>query len=175
MKILVISDTHGRLDNAKMIIERLLPNHLDAVLHCGDYIHDVARLEQLYQEVPFYAVQGNCDMIFGYDDKVVVLDDVPIFITHGHRYDVKWGSYDSLIVDAAAHDARIAVCGHSHEAYIDEKEGILVMNPGSITLPRDSYHPSYGLIDVEKGQILGAKILQILKDQTVRVHPIMTH
>lgn len=176
MKVLLMSDTHGRLDNAKMIIERLLPDHLDAVLHCGDYIHDTTSLARDYPSINFYAVPGNCDLFYGggtESDKLVMLENVPIFMTHGHRYDVKWGSYDSLIDDAQAHDAKVAVCGHSHEAYIDKKDGVLVINPGSLTLPRDSFHPSYALLELQDGKVLEVKILQILKNKTVRVHPVM--
>lgn len=175
MKVLVMSDTHGRLDHAKMIIERLLPDHLNAILHCGDYINDMLSLKKSYPMIDIYGIAGNCDLFFGSgeSDKLITLEKVPIFMTHGHKYDVKWGSYDSLIDDANAHDAKIAVCGHSHEAYIDKRDGILVINPGSLTLPRDSFHPSYALLELEEGKILNVNILQIMKDQTVRIHPVM--
>lgn len=182
MKILVISDTHGRLDNAKMTIERLVPNNLDVVLHCGDHIHDIVDLEKAYRSVKFYAVAGNCDFFFGKKekngeirDRLVTLDGVPIYMTHGHRHDVKWGTVERLVDDALAHDAKIAIFGHTHEAYLEKHDGVWVLNPGSLTLPRDSCYPSYALIEVKDGKILDIKILQILKDKTVALHPIMKH
>ncbi|MBE6023937.1 MAG: metallophosphoesterase [Cellulosilyticum sp.] len=173
MKVLVISDTHGNIENAKMVLERLKSLDVHAVLHCGDYVSDARILQKFYPDLEIHAVYGNCDVGFGgaYSE-VVVLEDVPIYMSHGHRYGVKWGDYDEMVIDAIAHDAKIAICGHSHEAYLDEQDGILVMNPGSLTLPRDSRYPSYGLLDIEKGKVVDAKVLQILEHTRIEEHPI---
>lgn len=172
MKILVMSDTHGNLENAKYVLEKVIPTGVKTVLHCGDYISDARLLQKFYPEIEVYGVYGNCDVGFGgaYSE-VVTLEGVAIYMSHGHKYGVKWGEYEEVAIDAIAHEAQVAVCGHSHEAYLQKEQGILIMNPGSLTLPRDSRYPSYGILDLEAGQVKDASIMQILENNTITRHP----
>ena len=66
----------------------------------------------------------------------------------------------------------VAVCGHSHCAYIAWQEGILLFNPGSITQPRAGRYPSYAIVVVETGQIREADVMQIKEDDSILMHPI---
>lgn len=171
MKVLVISDTHGNIENAKYILEKVMPSGVEAVLHCGDYISDARLLQKVYPQLEIYGVYGNCDVGFGgaYSD-VVTLEGVSIYMSHGHKYGVKWGEYEEVVIDALAHQAKVAICGHSHEAYLKKERGVLIMNPGSLTLPRDSRYPSYGILDLESGKINQATILQIRENGQITRH-----
>lgn len=173
MKILVMSDTHGKLYYAEKVLEELIPLGITTVLHCGDYVSDARLIEKFYPQLTVYSVYGNCDVGFGgaYSE-VITLEGVSIYMSHGHRYGVKWGEYDEVAIDAIAHDAQIAVCGHSHEAYLECKDDVLIMNPGSLTLPRDSQYPSYGILEIENGEILEAKVLQIIENSRIVEHPV---
>lgn len=173
MKVLVISDTHGNIENAKSVLDQVIPSGVKTVLHCGDYISDARLLEKFYPQLEVYGVYGNCDVGFGgaYSE-VITLEGVSIYISHGHRYGVKWGEYDEVVIDAMAHEATVAICGHSHQAYLEKKQGILIMNPGSLTLPRDSKYPSYGILELKDGYVKEASILQILERGVTTRHPI---
>ena len=174
MKVLVISDTHGNIENAKSVLNQVIPEGVKTVLHCGDYISDARLIEKFYPQVEVYGVYGNCDVGFGgaYSE-VITLEGVSIYMSHGHKYGVKWGDYDEVAIDAIAHEATVAICGHSHEAYLKKNQGILIMNPGSLTLPRDSRYPSYGILELENGQVKEASLLQILKGGGIRRHPAL--
>lgn len=173
MKVLVMSDTHGNIENAKRIIESVIPSGVTNVLHCGDYISDARILQKQYPEITVYGVYGNCDVGFGGEySTVVTLEGVSIYMSHGHRYGVKWGDYDEVMIDSMAHEARVGVCGHSHEAYLERKQGILLMNPGSLTLPRDSQYPSYGILELENGKVIDACIMQIREQGVLKEHPV---
>ena len=143
------------------------------MLHCGDYISDARLLEKFYPQVEMYGVYGNCDVGFGgaYSE-VVTLEGVSIYMSHGHRYGVKWGEYDEVAIDAIAHEATVAICGHSHQAYLEKKQGVLIMNPGSLTLPRDSKYPSYGILELKDGYVKEASVLQILEGGVITRHPV---
>ena len=173
MKVLVMSDTHGNIENAKRVLNRVIPLGVKTVLHCGDYISDARLIEKFYPQVEVYGVYGNCDVGFGgaYSE-VITLEGVSIYMSHGHRYGVKWGEYDELVIDAVAHEATVAICGHSHEAHLEKKQGILVMNPGSLTLPRDSRYPSYGILELKDGHVKEASVLQILEGDVIARHPV---
>lgn len=176
MKILVISDTHGNIDRVRELLDVLKGSDVKAILHCGDYISDARLIHKFYSEFEMHGVYGNCDVGFGGEySTVVTFEGVSIYITHGHRYGVKWGEYDELAIDAAAHDAMVAVCGHSHQAYLQQLDDILVMNPGSITLPRDSKWPSYGILEVKDGKVLNASIMQMMDNGNIRQHPVSKH
>lgn len=176
MKVLVISDTHGNIENAKRVLNQVIPAGVETVLHCGDYMSDARLLEKFYPQVAIYGVYGNCDVGFGgaYSE-VVTLEGVSIYMSHGHRYGVKWGEYDEVAIDAIAHEATVAICGHSHQAYLEKKQGVLIMNPGSLTLPRDSKYPSYGILELKDGYVKEASVLQILDGGVITRHPVSNY
>lgn len=175
MKVLVISDTHRNIKNVEMILEMIIPRGVKAVLHCGDNIDDARRIQELYPELTVHAVYGNCDGLGHGDDytKVVEVAGVPIFMTHGNRYDVKWGDYQMLIIDAMAHGAQVAVCGHSHCAYLEKSEDFIMLNPGSISEPRDGCGYSYAILDIEEGKVSDISIMQISGNHCISTHPAM--
>lgn len=176
MKVLVISDTHGKIENAKKIIEVMKTQGIKYILHGGDYVSDARLIQKAYPELQVEGVYGNCDVGFGGEySKIVNIEGVSIYLTHGHRYGVKWGEYDELAIDAEAHGAEVAVCGHSHQAYLGYEKGVLIMNPGSLTLPRDSRWPSYGILEIEEGKIINANIMQILENGMIVSHENFGH
>lgn len=173
MKVLVISDTHGKIEHVQMVLDHMIPLGVNTVLHCGDYISDARILQKKYPDLTIHGVYGNCDVGFGGEySTVVTIEGVSIYMSHGHRYGVKWGDYDEVFIDTLAHEATVAVCGHSHEAYLEKRQGILIMNPGSITLPRDSRYPSYGILELLEGRVVDAKIMQIHDQDVIKTHPI---
>ena len=173
MKVLVMSDTHGNIENAKYVLEKVIPMGVKVVLHCGDYISDARLLQKFYPEVEIYGVYGNCDVGFGgaYSE-VVTLEGVRIYMSHGHKYGVKWGEYDEVAIDAIAHEAQVAVCGHSHEAYLNKQQEVIIMNPGSLTLPRDSRYPSYGILDIEDEKVKEISVMQIVENNVITRHQV---
>lgn len=68
-----------------------------------------------------------------------------LFATHGHRYDVYYGTQE-LAVRAKALGADIALYGHTHISTAEDRNGILILNPGSCTRPRGGQTPSYAVV-----------------------------
>ena len=58
MKLLVLSDSHGNVDNMVLAVER---THPDWILHLGDVVRDGDALHSRFPEIPFAQVSGNCD------------------------------------------------------------------------------------------------------------------
>ena len=135
MRILVFSDSHGRMLNVYDLIEREQP---DAIIHLGDYCEDACELRRSYPDIPVYAVRGNND----YDPDVpnflvIAPAGVRMYLTHGHRERVAWSSTGRVGERAAAHGCTLALYGHTHLRLDAIEQGVRVMNPGSISLPRD--------------------------------------
>lgn len=174
MKVLVISDTHGNINQVVRILDQVMPLGVSTLIHCGDYIGDAKKLKTLYPTLEVHAVYGNCDGI-GYGEdytRIVEIEDVRIFITHGHKYEVKWADYKDLLIDAEAYKAKLVIYGHTHCAHLEKKGEITLLNPGSITEPRDGMRLSYAMIELDKGHIKHIDVMQILDNQEIKPHPI---
>lgn len=146
MKILVASDTHGNLRNIIKVINDT--KDIDRIIHLGDYERDVEELQKLYR-YPIDYVQGNCDFI-SYAPEVKMLDfhGVRLLITHGHLHDVKW-EYDTILEAGKENNANIVLFGHTHVSMVKNIDNITLMNPGSISLPRDGKGCSFGVLEIE--------------------------
>lgn len=146
MKILVMSDSHGRRDLVKKIIQK----HEDTamVLHLGDVLEDVSDMPPLFPDRKFVWVRGNCDVYR--DDPLhtcVTVDGVTLFMAHGHSFAVHYG-LTALTQEALRRGAQICLYGHTHVPCNRYQNGLYIMNPGSLSRPRDSSRAGYGLIEI---------------------------
>lgn len=78
-------------------------------------------------------------------------------MTHGHNYGVKSG-FSRLLFKASSLDAGVAVFGHTHEPYIDRRDGVLLLNPGSCSSCFGT--PTIAFLTVD-GKNADAKILRL--------------
>lgn len=141
MPLLVMSDTHGD----STVIERVRGFYpqMDAVIHCGDselsYDHNVLKDVTI--------VRGNCDRDKHFPEEMVLsVDGAKVYVTHGHLYNVKQ-SILNLSYRAQEIEADIVLFGHSHELGAELVNGILLVNPGSLLLPRGRREKSFAMIE----------------------------
>lgn len=150
-KLLVFSDSHGRLERLLEVLEN--ETGYDTVIHLGDIEGDESRLESVLSRIrplpAFLLVQGNCDYFSKQPiSRVAEWNGVRVFLTHGHRYMVS--EYpETLAVNAKQNGCSVALFGHIHKPVDCEVNGVHVFNPGSISKPRQENHrPSYGIITI---------------------------
>ena len=155
MKILVFSDSHNDTDLMKRAIEKH-KGSTDLIIHLGDCVRDTMLFSQMCPHIANINIMGNCDFsadgITAYYEKTITLGNTGIraFLCHGHAYRVKSGT-DILFTKAKKEAATVALFGHTHIASISEKNGILIMNPGSASRPRSTEPCSYGILNIENG------------------------
>ena len=90
MKVLIVSDSHGRNKNLIEVINKIEP--FDLLIHLGDFDEDSDYIRSLV-DCPSHIVCGNNDYYCDEDyDKLVSIGDYKVFLSHGHRYGV---SYDT--------------------------------------------------------------------------------
>ncbi len=142
MKILVIGDTHGKLNKVRDIFPKL--KGIDLILHTGDYYRDAQKLSEEFS-IPAVAVKGNCDGCNEEDHQIIETECGKILLTHGHMENVKY-QLNTLMYKAQEAGCIAAVFGHTHHGLIDEAGGVRFINPGSLTLPRDGSNGSYAII-----------------------------
>jgi uncharacterized protein len=120
-RIGVISDTHGLLRPEATAFLR----GSDFLIHAGD-IGDAAILKDLAAIAPLTAVRGNNDKgpwaASVRDAEVLRVEDVLIYVIH---------DLTQLDLDPAAAGFQVVVSGHSHRPSVEEKGGVLYLNPGS--------------------------------------------
>ncbi len=141
MKILVISDVHGRRD----AVERVLTQHPDAatVIFLGDGLRQVEDVADDHRSRAFIMVPGNCDFSATLPAaRLEILGGKRFFITHGHKYNLKYGLY-TIEMAARERQAAIVLFGHTHQPLEEYVDGLYMLNPGSL-----GYEGSYGLVDV---------------------------
>ena len=133
MRVLIVSDTHGKHGNLDRVLERA--GYIDVFIHLGDveggeiYIDAVVECEK-------HIVRGNNDFFSDLPrEEEFMLGSKRVFITHGHNYYV---SLDPEIIkeEGRARKADIVMYGHTHKPYLDVEEDITVLNPGSLSFPR---------------------------------------
>lgn len=153
MKIIVFSDVH----NDTWALQELVEKHLldtDIFIFLGDGESDFESVKEIYPHKRFEAVCGNCDLqssLAGIG--FITVNGKNIYFSHGHIHSVKLGN--KAFLDAAREaNADIALYGHTHQALIDYKDGLNIMNPGSLN-NRHYNKGTYGVIEIDdKGDVL---------------------
>ena len=148
MKILVISDTHGKTTNVKTAINIENP---DKIYHLGDAQGDELGISYM-SDAPLDVVCGNCDYM-GQLPQCLVLEvgRHVLFLAHGHMYGVDY-SLENIRSAARSRGADMILHGHTHRPGIDySNPNEIVACPGSISYPRqESKEHTYLVIDVDR-------------------------
>lgn len=143
MKIIALSDSHGKFDCLDKIISAESP--FDCLIHCGDGISDLDDV-LLPGGSSLICVTGNVDSGFNSkcpDMRIEVLSGMRIMITHGDIYSVKSGLKE--IQEAGiANKSDLILFGHTHKQYLKIEDDIILFNPGPCM---DGF---YGIIDIDK-------------------------
>lgn len=144
MKVLVISDSHQKLDTLIKIYEHEKP---EVVICAGDHSRDGEELSFVCPNSKYYIVRGNCDIFDRrYDDEMVFeLEGFKILLAHGHEYGVKH-SYTLIEERAKNLECDIVIFGHTHIQYLFSKNGITLFNPGAV------YGREYGILEIDGGK-----------------------
>ena len=149
MKILVVSDTHRKDDNLKLVLSEECP--LDMLIHLGDAEGSEHFIpEWVNPECRMEMVLGNNDFFSRLDrEREIDIAGHKAFITHGHYYGVSMGP-EGLVDEAKSRGCDIAMYGHTHRPFLDVIDGVTVLNPGSLSYPRqEGRRPSYMIIHVD--------------------------
>ena len=145
MKILIVSDTHGKQELLKKVVAKENP---DSVIHCGDsegYELEISMICGGKLDI----VAGNCDWSDLPGMIVKSIGGVRIVIVHGHMQRANYGNY-GLVETARGNGAQIICYGHTHVPDISYAGGITIVNPGSLTKPRQAdRRPTYALLTID--------------------------
>ena len=165
MRYLVASDIHGSAYYCEKLIEAFKKEGAKKLILLGDILYHGPRNDLPREYCPkkvipllnahksrILAVRGNCDaevdqMVLEFpimaDYAVLELENKKrVYMSHGHIYN------EENLPFAERGDAFLY--GHTHVLRTEEKEGILYLNPGSVSIPKEGNPPTYAVLDSDK-------------------------
>lgn len=147
MKILVVSDTHGRRHNLRKTLERVSP--IDLLIHLGDFEGRENDIEMI-SPCPVEFVSGNNDFFTSLPkERLIQIGKYKVLLTHGHKYGANYGTI-GIRQAALRYGADIVMFGHTHIPMIDLSHDIWTINPGSLNLPRQSGRvPTFIIMEID--------------------------
>lgn len=161
MKLFFLSDIHGSVSCLDRALAAFHREEADYLVSLGDLMYHgprnplpedynpkevAARLNGIKDKI--MTVRGNCDsevdqMLLEFpilsDYLILFHEGRRIFATHGHHH-----SMENL---PALSQGDVFIQGHTHVPVAEEKNGIYLLNPGSTTLPKENFPPSYGVLE----------------------------
>ena len=161
MKFLIASDLHGSAAYCRALLAALDREKADRLVLLGDILYHgprndlpegyapkevIALLSPLKNRI--LAVRGNCDtevdqMVLPFpilaDYAVIPVGNRLMYVTHGHKYG------EDNPPPMAAGD--ILLQGHTHVAGIKKKEGFTLLNPGSLSIPKENTPRGYIVLE----------------------------
>ncbi len=148
MRILVLSDSHGCNDDVEGVIRQI--GHIDMLIHCGDVERGEDYIRSLV-DCPVHMVAGNSDYDLDLPETAIFpVGDHTVLVTHGHRFFVN-RDVDRLRLFGQEQGADIVMFGHTHVPYIEIDEDMTILNPGSLSYPRqEDRKPTFLIMETDE-------------------------
>ncbi len=148
MRILVVSDTHG--DGYALQSALWEQPQANLVFHLGDGARECEQVAEANPDRTFFMVRGNCDPDFCglLGNREETVGGRRLFFTHGHLWSVKFG-ISRIDYAARERQADIVLFGHTHQPLSLYKEGMYLVNPGSL-----GYNKQYATVDIVPGGVM---------------------
>lgn len=161
MKLMFASDIHGSAYYCRKMLEAYRMEKAERLVLLGDILYHgprndlpreyapkevIAMLNPLKEEI--YAVRGNCEaevdqMVLEFpvlaDYSLILADKVCFYATHGHVYNEKHLP--------PLKNGDVLIHGHTHVLRAEKKDGYFLLNPGSVSIPKEGNPPSYGIYE----------------------------
>lgn len=123
MKILIVSDTHGRESNFQKVLDKI--GTVDQVIHLGD-VEGSEDYIRTMTDAPVAIVAGNNDYFSDLPHELTIqLGNYRALLTHGHYYFVSMG-HDRIREEARIKGVDIVMYGHTHRPCLEQKDGITI-------------------------------------------------
>ncbi|WP_025730586.1 YfcE family phosphodiesterase [Atopobacter phocae] len=163
-KYFVISDNHGELEPMRELMHRFR-HQVDYFIHCGDSEFDDR--DEVFEQV--LAVRGNTDF-HGAFPLEIVKDS--IYVAHGHQLGVRL-NVEELSQRAREMNCSIACYGHTHILNVTEMNGVICINPGSISLPKGPYSSlkTFCIVDVTPQHVQ----IDYYNDEGIKIDGLTRH
>jgi len=163
MKIGIISDMHGNLEAWQAVMSGVFKD-VDKVLIAGDiygaglvdrsasfYQPEKLKEQLAHSPIPLLCIRGNCDTRSSEPDELTgELFGKKFYMCHGQECT----SDRAIAALAKQHQASILIYGHTHQWRLEKIGELIIINPGSPTLPDINNYLTVAILDQDKISIL---------------------
>ncbi len=177
MRLLIASDVHGSPERALFLCEKAASWQPDMVVFLGDMLYHGPRnplpfgykprdVADILKEMPapIVAVRGNCDaevdlllLPFAVEDSAMLcVDGLRMLCTHGHHLPPEPPF-------KGVERGMVLLRGHTHIPVATSMDGVHIWNPGSTTLPKAGFPPSYGLYEDGEFRVMSIAGKELLR------------
>ena len=161
MKYMFASDIHGSAYYCRKMLDAFEKEGAERLVLLGDLLYHGPRndLPKNYNpkavitmlnamKEDLLCVRGNCDtevdqMVLEFpvmaDYCILAIDGLTFYATHGHVY-----NENNL---PPFHEGDILIHGHTHVLKAEQKEGYILLNPGSVSIPKEGNPPTYAVLE----------------------------
>ena len=174
MKLMIASDLHGSATACKRLLDAFTASGAERLILLGDLLYHGPRndLPEGYdpkaviallseQADKLFCVRGNCDtevdqMVLPFpmmaETALLFVDGRTWFACHGHRSGANPTANDLPRLPAGS----VVLSGHTHIPVLEKgSDGILLFNPGSVSIPKGGFPASYGVYEDGKFAVIG--------------------
>ncbi len=161
MKVGVLSDSHGELGNLKEAAKWLIEEGVSVLIHLGDDYDDAKVLDEFgvrVIKVPgvfesyYHDPSIKNRIIEEFEGKRVLISHTEELHKNDPPSEVKELINPQELI--AKKEVHLVLVGHSHIPKIEEKEGVLILNPGHLkSEDKKGYAPTFGLIDFKNKKV----------------------
>ena len=161
MKLMFASDIHGSRSACEAVLAAYKAEGAERLVLLGDLLYHgprndlpkeyapkevIAMLNEMKNEI--YAVRGNCEaevdqMVLNFpvmaDYCILAIDGLTFYATHGHVYN------ETNLPPFREGD--ILIHGHTHVLKAEQREGYILLNPGSVSIPKEGNPPTYAVLE----------------------------
>lgn len=161
MKLMFASDIHGSAYYCRKMLEAYQAEEAGRLILLGDILYHgprndlpkeyapkevIAMLNPMKNEI--CAVRGNCEaevdqMVLDFpvmaDYALILYGERNLYATHGHIY-----NENNL---PPLKNGDILIHGHTHVLKAEKREGYTLLNPGSVSIPKEGNPPSYAILE----------------------------
>jgi len=161
MKLMIASDIHGSAYYCLEMLDAMKKECPDRLLLLGDILYHGPRNDlpleyepkkviKMLNEVKekLFCVRGNCDtevdqMVLEFpvmaDYCILAIDGLTFYATHGHVYN------ENNLPPFCPGD--ILIHGHTHVLKAEQRENYILLNPGSVSIPKEGNPPTYAVLE----------------------------
>ena len=166
MRILIFSDTHRAMRKPFEIVRKIEQSkRINLFVHLGDCVEDGIEIGERF-ELPTIVLRGNNDFILKSDvdnSKCTPGRYGNIAAFNGGEDFVVSLSVNNMVYKMEEKGCLAGIFGHTHMAMKEVFGDFLLVNPGSISKPRDDVNGSYAIMDIE-GDAIDVEILRLGND-----------
>lgn len=161
MKYMIASDIHGSAFYCRKLLEAFEASGAKKLILLGDILYHGPRNDLPLEYAPkavlamlnekkdrIFCVRGNCDtevdqMVLEFpilaDYALFVVDGITIYATHGHVYN------ENSLPPMQKKD--VLLHGHTHVLRAESCGDITILNPGSVSIPKEGNPPTYAVLE----------------------------